>query len=145
MNFYLGIFGCKVCPNNTLLQPKEKNKAGDILGVTEKTSTDKKRDRRHKKTVKRVKIKEKEKRQKLKEASATGENRKQSKAEVTENLKKLTKGGKAKILKVGGFSHVVSFHLVLLRYFYFNSTFGFYAYSNSLHERKYCSHLLVNH
>ncbi|TNN80534.1 U3 small nucleolar ribonucleoprotein MPP10 [Liparis tanakae] len=91
--------------DGTLLAPeeiKEKNKAGDILGDTEKTSTDKKRDRRHKKTVKRVKIKEKEKRQKLKEASATGENRKQSKAEVTENLKKLTKGGKAKILKDEG-------------------------------------------
>ncbi|XP_068428698.1 U3 small nucleolar ribonucleoprotein protein MPP10 [Clinocottus analis] len=89
----------------TLLAPeeiKEKNKAGEILGDTEKTATDKKRDRRHKKTVKRIKIKEKEKRQKLKEASTTGENRKPSKAEVTENLKKLTKGGKAKILKDEG-------------------------------------------
>ncbi|XP_054467526.1 U3 small nucleolar ribonucleoprotein protein MPP10 [Anoplopoma fimbria] len=89
----------------TLLAPeeiKEKNKAGDVLGDTEKTSTDKKRDRRHKKTVKRLKIKEKEKRQKLKEASKTGENRKPSKAEVTENLKKLTKGGKATILKDEG-------------------------------------------
>nr|XP_040052356.1 U3 small nucleolar ribonucleoprotein protein MPP10 [Gasterosteus aculeatus aculeatus] len=81
---------------------KEKNKAGDILGDTEKTSTDKMRDRRHKKTVKRIKIKEKEKRQKLKEASGTGENRKLSKAEVAENLKKLTKGGKTKILKDEG-------------------------------------------
>lgn len=89
----------------TLLAPeevKEKNKAGDILGDTEKTTTDKKRDRRHKKTVKRLKIKEKEKRQKLKEASNAGENRKPSKAEVTENLKKLTKGGKATILKDEG-------------------------------------------
>ncbi|XP_074471727.1 U3 small nucleolar ribonucleoprotein MPP10 [Sebastes fasciatus] len=89
----------------TLLAPeevKEKNKAGDILGDTEKTTTDKKRDRRHKKTVKRIKIKEKEKRQKLKEASKAGENRKPSKAEVTENLKKLTKGGKATILKDEG-------------------------------------------
>ncbi|KAK9542860.1 hypothetical protein VZT92_000686 [Zoarces viviparus] len=89
----------------TLLAPeeiKEKNKAGDILGDTEKTSTDKKRDRRHKKTVKRLKIKDKEKRQKLKEASGTGENRKLSKAEVTESLKKLTKGGKARILKDEG-------------------------------------------
>ncbi|XP_073320116.1 U3 small nucleolar ribonucleoprotein protein MPP10 [Pagrus major] len=89
----------------TLLAPeevKEKNKAGDILGDTEKTSTDKKRDRRHKKTVKRLKIKEKEKRQKLKEASSTGENKKLSKAEVTENLKKLTKGGKATMLKDEG-------------------------------------------
>lgn len=56
--------------------------------------------------VKRLKIKEKEKRQKLKEASKTGENKKPSKAEVTENLKKLTKGGKATILKVSVFSHV---------------------------------------
>ncbi|KAM8762071.1 U3 small nucleolar ribonucleoprotein MPP10 [Acanthopagrus schlegelii] len=89
----------------TLLAPeevKEKNKAGDILGDTEKTSTDKKRDRRHKKTVKRLKIKEKEKRQKLKEASSTGEKKKLSKAEVTENLKKLTKGGKATMLKDEG-------------------------------------------
>uniref|UniRef100_UPI0037E9A2EE U3 small nucleolar ribonucleoprotein protein MPP10 n=1 Tax=Semicossyphus pulcher TaxID=241346 RepID=UPI0037E9A2EE len=89
----------------TLLAPeeiKEKTKAGDILGDTEKTSTDKKRERRHKKTVKRLKIKEKEKRQKLKEASKTGENKKPSKAEVAENLKKLTKGGKATILKDEG-------------------------------------------
>lgn len=94
--------------NNTLLQPKEKSKAGDILGDTEKTSTDKKRERRHKKTVKRLKIKEKEKRQKLKEASVTGENKKPSKAEVAENLKKLTKGGKAMILKASVFSHALS-------------------------------------
>ncbi|CAJ1049787.1 U3 small nucleolar ribonucleoprotein protein MPP10 [Xyrichtys novacula] len=89
----------------TLLAPeevKEKNKAGDILGNTEKTSTDKKRERRHKKTVKRLKIKEKEKRQKLKEASRAGENKKASKAEVAENLKKLTKGGKATLLKDEG-------------------------------------------
>ncbi|XP_056227261.1 U3 small nucleolar ribonucleoprotein protein MPP10 [Seriola aureovittata] len=89
----------------TLLAPeeiKEKSKAGDVLGDTEKTSTDKKRERRHKKKVKRIKIKEKEQRQKLKEASKTGENKKPSKAEVTENLKKLTKGGKATILKDEG-------------------------------------------
>ncbi|KAM4597078.1 U3 small nucleolar ribonucleoprotein MPP10 [Fundulus diaphanus] len=89
----------------TLLAPeevKEKNKAGDILGDTEKTSTDKKRDRRHKKKVKRLKIQEKEKRQKLKEARKTGENKKPSKAEVTESLKKLSKGGKTTILKDEG-------------------------------------------
>ncbi|XP_008403363.1 U3 small nucleolar ribonucleoprotein MPP10 isoform X2 [Poecilia reticulata] len=89
----------------TLLAPeevKEKNKAGDLLGDTEKTSTDKKRERRHKKKAKRLKIQEKEKRQKLKEASRTGGNKKPSKAEVTENLKKLTKGGKAVILKDEG-------------------------------------------
>ncbi len=89
--------------NNTFLQLKEKNKAGDILGATEKTSTDKKRERRNKKKVKRLKIKEKEKRRKLKEAGKTGENKKLSKAEVTENVKKLTKGGKATILKVSDF------------------------------------------
>lgn len=78
------------------------------MGDTEKSSTDKKRERRHKKMVKRVKIQEKEKRQKLKEASRTDENRKLSKAEVAENLKKLTKGGKATILKVSVCLHVLT-------------------------------------
>ncbi|CAG5857069.1 unnamed protein product, partial [Menidia menidia] len=89
----------------TLLAPeevKEKSKAGDVLGETEKTSTDRKRERRHKKMVKRLKIKEKEKKQKLKEANNTGQNKKLSKAEVAENLKKLAKGGKATILKDEG-------------------------------------------
>ena len=58
--------------------------------------------------MKRLKIKEKEKRQKLKEASSTGEKKKLSKAEVTENLKKLTKGGKATMLKVSVSCHVLS-------------------------------------
>lgn len=98
--------------NNTLLCLKEKNKAGDILGDTEKTSTDKKRARRQKKKVKHLKIKEKERRLKLKEATKSGENKKQTKTEVTENLKKLTKGGKATILKVS-VSHV--FYLCLHR------------------------------
>ncbi|XP_020794561.1 U3 small nucleolar ribonucleoprotein protein MPP10 [Boleophthalmus pectinirostris] len=89
----------------TLLAPeevKEKNKAGDILGDTEKTTTDKKRERRHKKKVKRLKIQEKERRQKLKEAQQTGQNKKPSKTKVTEDLKKLTKGGKATLLKDEG-------------------------------------------
>ncbi|XP_039866700.1 U3 small nucleolar ribonucleoprotein protein MPP10 [Simochromis diagramma] len=89
----------------TLLAPeeiKEKNKVGDLLGATEKTSTDKKRERRNKKKVKRLKIKEKEKKQKLKEANKTEENKKPSKAQVTETLKKVTKGGKATILKDEG-------------------------------------------
>ncbi|CAL9701575.1 unnamed protein product [Knipowitschia caucasica] len=91
--------------NATLLAPeevKEKSKAGDILGDTEKTTTDKKRDRRHKKKVKRLKIQEKERRQKLKEAQQTGENKKLSKAQVAESVKKLTKGGKATLLKDEG-------------------------------------------
>lgn len=83
-----------------LIWLKEKSKAGDILGDSEKTTTDKKRERRHKKKVKRLKIKEREKRQTLKEASKTGENKKPSKAEVAQNLKKLSKGGQATILKV---------------------------------------------
>ncbi|XP_028999727.1 U3 small nucleolar ribonucleoprotein protein MPP10 [Betta splendens] len=89
----------------TLLAPeeiKEKHKSGDLLGASEKTATDKKRERRLKKKVKRVKIKEKEKRQKLKEASKTGVNNKPSKAEVRENLKKLTQAGKATVLKDEG-------------------------------------------
>lgn len=86
--------------NNTMLRLKEKNKAGDILGDTEKTSTDKKRERRNKKKVKRLKIQERERRLKLKEATNGGKNKKMTKAEVTENLKKVTAGGKATILKV---------------------------------------------
>ncbi|XP_061566150.1 U3 small nucleolar ribonucleoprotein protein MPP10-like [Cololabis saira] len=89
----------------TLLAPEEvkgKNKAGDLLGDAEKTSTDKKRERRHKKKAKQLKIKEKEKRQKLKDASKSGENNKPSKAQVTESLKKLSKAGKATILKDEG-------------------------------------------
>lgn len=72
-----------------------------MLGDSEKTSTDKKRERRKRKKVKSIKIQEKEKRRKLKDR--TGENKKQSKAEVAENLKKLTKGGKATLLKVSVF------------------------------------------
>ncbi len=78
---------------------QEKNKAGDILGDTEKTTTDKKRERRKKKKVKHLKIQEREKRQKAKEAMKGGD-KKKSKAEVEQTLKKLTKGGKAKILTV---------------------------------------------
>lgn len=88
----------------TLLAPeeiKEKNKAGDILGDTEKTTTDKKRERRKKKKVKHLKIQEREKRQKAKEAIKGGD-KKKSKAEVEQTLKKLTKGGKAKILTNNG-------------------------------------------
>ncbi|KAK9971653.1 hypothetical protein ABG768_025008 [Culter alburnus] len=89
----------------TLLAPeeiKEKNKAGDILGDTEKTTTDKKRERRKKKKLKRLKIQEREKRQKLKELMKGDGNKKQSKAEVEKTLKKLTKGGKAKVLTNDG-------------------------------------------
>ncbi|XP_061671508.1 U3 small nucleolar ribonucleoprotein protein MPP10 [Syngnathoides biaculeatus] len=89
----------------TLLAPeeiKEKNKAGDVVGDSEKTSTDKKRERRHKKKVKHFKIKEKEKKQKLREASKAGESKRQSKAQATEQMRKLAKGGKTTILKDDG-------------------------------------------
>ncbi|CAL8350852.1 unnamed protein product [Merluccius merluccius] len=89
----------------TLLAPeevKEKNKAGDVLGDSEKTMTDKKRQRRKMKKVKQVRIKEKERRQRLKDASGTEENKKLSKNQVAEKLKKITKGGKATILKDEG-------------------------------------------
>lgn len=79
---------------------KAKNKAGDILGNSEKTATDKKRERRKKKSLKRLKIQEKERKQKLKEAANEGKGSKKSKAQVQETLKQLTKGGKAKVLTV---------------------------------------------
>uniref|UniRef100_A0A8C9TIQ9 U3 small nucleolar ribonucleoprotein protein MPP10 n=1 Tax=Scleropages formosus TaxID=113540 RepID=A0A8C9TIQ9_SCLFO len=91
--------------NATLLAPeeiKEKNKAGDLLGDSEKTSADKKRERRKKKLLKRLRLQEKEKRRKLREERQAGKNRKQSKAEAAENLRKITKGGKATILKDEG-------------------------------------------
>ncbi|KAI4900185.1 hypothetical protein NFI96_017670 [Prochilodus magdalenae] len=89
----------------TLLAPeevKEKNKAGDILGDLEKTATDKKRERRKKKKLKRLKIQERERRIKLKEAANGGEKKKKSKAEVEATLRKLTKGGSAKVLTNDG-------------------------------------------
>ncbi|CAL8247012.1 unnamed protein product [Lota lota] len=89
----------------TLLAPeevKEKNKAGDVLGDLEKTMTDKKRQRRKMKKVKQVRIKEKERQQKLKDASGIEGNKKLSKTQVAEKLKKITMGGKATILKDEG-------------------------------------------
>ncbi|KAJ8249175.1 hypothetical protein GJAV_G00231980 [Gymnothorax javanicus] len=89
----------------TLLAPeeiKEKNRAGAILGDSEKTATDRKRERRKKKLAKRQKLKEKERRQKLREASSQGEKKKITKAEASENLRKVTKGGKAAVLKDEG-------------------------------------------
>lgn len=53
--------------------------------------------------MKRLKIHEREKRQKLKEAARGGADdgkKKKSKAEVEQTIKKLTKGGKAKVLTV---------------------------------------------
>ncbi|KAF4091100.1 hypothetical protein AMELA_G00033220 [Ameiurus melas] len=89
--------------SNFHFTPKpEKNKAGDVLGDSEKTATDKKRERRRKKVVKRLKIQEREKRKKLKEAASEGKLTKKSKAQVEETLKKLAKGGKAKVLTDDG-------------------------------------------
>lgn len=81
---------------------KEKNKAGDIKTNAEKTDTDKKRERRKKKTIKRFKIKEREKRQKLTEKIRAEKGKKQTKQEAEASLKKLTKEGKATLLKDEG-------------------------------------------
>ncbi|XP_072258389.1 U3 small nucleolar ribonucleoprotein protein MPP10 [Pyxicephalus adspersus] len=89
----------------TLLAPeevKEKNKAGDIKTNAEKTSTDKKRERRQKKALKRFKIKEKEQRQRLIEKQRAEKGKKQTKEAAEANLKKLTKEGKATMLKDEG-------------------------------------------
>ncbi|KAJ3594286.1 hypothetical protein NHX12_006617 [Muraenolepis orangiensis] len=89
----------------TLLAPeevKEKNKAGAVLGESERTETDKKRQRRKMKTVKRVKLQEKERRQKLRDASGAQDNRKLSKSQVADKLQKITKGGRATVLKDEG-------------------------------------------
>ncbi|XP_073442995.1 U3 small nucleolar ribonucleoprotein protein MPP10 [Dendrobates tinctorius] len=81
---------------------KEKNKAGDIKTNAEKTATDKKRERRKKKAVKRNKIKEREKRQKLSEKMRAAKGKKPSKKDAEASLKKLTKEGKATLLKDEG-------------------------------------------
>ena len=78
-----------------------------MLGDLEKTTTDKKRQRRKMKKVKHVRIKEKERQQKLKDASGIEGNKKLSKTQVADKLKKITMGGKATILKVSLFLTVV--------------------------------------
>lgn len=65
----------------------------------EKTPTDKKRERRKKKLVKRLKLKEREKRQKLLEKNLVPGARLSKKASA-EKLKKLTKEGRTSLLKV---------------------------------------------
>ncbi|CAI9564547.1 unnamed protein product, partial [Staurois parvus] len=81
---------------------REKNKAGDIKTNAEKTATDKKRDRRKKKTVKKFKIKEKEKRQKLAEKQREEKGKQPTKQAAEANIKKLAKEGKATVLKDEG-------------------------------------------
>ncbi|KFQ78308.1 U3 small nucleolar ribonucleoprotein MPP10, partial [Phoenicopterus ruber ruber] len=78
---------------------KEKNKAGDVKTDAEKTPTDKKRERRKKKLRKRIKRKEKEKRQKLLEKMKPEQGLKLSKKAAAAKLKRLTKEGKASLLK----------------------------------------------
>ncbi|KAI5237344.1 U3 Small Nucleolar Ribonucleoprotein Mpp10 [Manis pentadactyla] len=81
---------------------KEKNKAGDIKTAAEKTVTDKKRERRKKKFRKHMKIKEKEKWRKLLEKSKPDQAGKYTKAVASEKLRKLTKTGRALLLKDEG-------------------------------------------
>nr|XP_056722113.1 U3 small nucleolar ribonucleoprotein protein MPP10 isoform X2 [Euleptes europaea] len=80
---------------------KEKPKGGDVKTDAEKTSTDKKRERRKKKVLKRIKLKEKEKRQKLLEKKSE-QNPKLKKQVSAEQLKKLTKAGGTSLLKDDG-------------------------------------------
>ncbi|XP_061451477.1 U3 small nucleolar ribonucleoprotein protein MPP10 isoform X2 [Rhineura floridana] len=80
---------------------KEKNKAGDVKTDAEKTPTDKKRERRKKKLVKRMKLKEKEKRQKLLEKNSEQSTRLSKKASAVQ-LKKLTREGRTSLLKDDG-------------------------------------------
>ncbi|XP_019608794.2 U3 small nucleolar ribonucleoprotein MPP10 [Rhinolophus sinicus] len=81
---------------------KEKNKAGDMKTTAEKTATDKKRERRKKKYQKRLKIKEKERRRKVLEKSNADQQGKYSKAAAAETVKRLTKAGRASLLKDEG-------------------------------------------
>ncbi|NXE09076.1 MPP10 protein, partial [Lophotis ruficrista] len=81
---------------------KEKNKAGDVKTDAEKTPTDKKRERRKKKLRKRMKRREKERRQKLLEKMKPEQGTKLSKKAAEATLKRLTKEGKASLLKDEG-------------------------------------------
>ncbi|XP_038603063.1 LOW QUALITY PROTEIN: U3 small nucleolar ribonucleoprotein protein MPP10 [Tachyglossus aculeatus] len=81
---------------------KEKNKAGDIKTSAEMTATDKKRERRKKKLRKRMKLKEKERRQKLLAQTKPELAKKFNKNVASAQLKKLTKAGKASLLKDEG-------------------------------------------
>ncbi|XP_026565498.1 U3 small nucleolar ribonucleoprotein protein MPP10 [Pseudonaja textilis] len=90
--------------NAALLAPeeiKEKNKGGDVKTDAEKTPTDKKRDRRKKKLMKRVKLKEKERRQKLLEKKSEP-GAKLSKKASEAQLKKLTQERGTSLLKDDG-------------------------------------------
>nr|XP_060611762.1 U3 small nucleolar ribonucleoprotein protein MPP10 [Anolis sagrei ordinatus] len=80
---------------------KEKSKGGDVKADAEKSSTDKKRERRKKKLARRIKLREKEKRQKLLEKKAEENPRFTKKASAAE-LKKLTKEGRTSLLKDDG-------------------------------------------
>ncbi|NWV48753.1 MPP10 protein, partial [Daphoenositta chrysoptera] len=81
---------------------KEKNKAGDIKTDAEKTPTDKKRELRRKKLRKRMRRREREKRQKLLEKMNPEQGTKLSKKAAAAKLKRLTKEGKASLLKDEG-------------------------------------------
>uniref|UniRef100_A0A8D0BMN8 U3 small nucleolar ribonucleoprotein protein MPP10 n=1 Tax=Salvator merianae TaxID=96440 RepID=A0A8D0BMN8_SALMN len=80
---------------------KEKNKAGDVKTDAEKTSADRKRERRKKKLMKRMKLKAREKRQKLLEKKPE-QNLKLSKKAAAAQLKKLTKDRRTSLLKDDG-------------------------------------------
>ncbi|XP_063169989.1 U3 small nucleolar ribonucleoprotein protein MPP10 [Candoia aspera] len=80
---------------------KEKNKGGDVKTGAEKTPTDKKRDRRKKKLMKRMKLKERERRQKVLEKKLEPSAKLSRKASAAQ-LKKLTKERRTSLLKDDG-------------------------------------------
>ncbi|XP_067390828.1 U3 small nucleolar ribonucleoprotein protein MPP10 [Emydura macquarii macquarii] len=81
---------------------KEKSKAGDVKTEAEKTTTDKKRERRKKKLHRCMKLREKKKRQKLLEKTKPEQGTQLNKQAAAAKLKKLTKEGKTTLLKDEG-------------------------------------------
>ncbi|XP_074862500.1 U3 small nucleolar ribonucleoprotein MPP10 [Carettochelys insculpta] len=81
---------------------KEKSKAGDMKTDGEKTTTDKKRERRKKKLHKRMRLREKQQRQKLLEKAKSEKKTQLSKQAAAAKLKKLIKEGKTTLLKDEG-------------------------------------------
>uniref|UniRef100_A0A8C8RPA5 U3 small nucleolar ribonucleoprotein protein MPP10 n=1 Tax=Pelusios castaneus TaxID=367368 RepID=A0A8C8RPA5_9SAUR len=81
---------------------KEKSKAGDVKTDAEKTTTDKKRDRRKKKLHRRMKLREKKQRQKLLEKTKLVQGTQLSKQAAAAKLEKLTKEGRTTLLKDEG-------------------------------------------
>ncbi|XP_078735241.1 U3 small nucleolar ribonucleoprotein MPP10 isoform X1 [Lampetra fluviatilis] len=89
----------------TLLAPeeiKEKKKGGEEVGDLEKTASQRKRERRLKKSRKRLKQRERQRRQKVLEEKKPGLTGKIGKSSAEHKLQQLTREGKASLLKDEG-------------------------------------------